>query len=284
MRVLITGSAGMLGRDLMAELGSSFDVVGHTRESGDLTDLAAVRGAFRAAEPTAVVNAAAMTNVDGCESDRDPAYAVNGLAARNVAVAAAELGASVLHVSTDFVFDGEKGEPYLEYDRTNPLSVYGDSKLWGERMVLDHCPRSWVVRTQWLYGAGGKNFVDTIVGRAREGHPLRVVDDQFGCPTSTVELARCIAHILAAGEGCYGIYHASGRGSCSWYEFAARAVDLAGIEGVEVGRMPSSELDRPAARPADSRLKNYHLELSIGDPMKPWDEALAEYLGTKAVA
>jgi len=280
--VVVLGANGMLGQALVPELDEEFRVVSHVRAEADLRDAPGLRERIRGHAPDFVVNAAAMTAVDGCEDDPDTAYAVNGLGARNAAVAATEAGAALLQVSTDFVFDGEKGEAYLEYDEPRPLSVYGDSKLWGEKLVRDHGDRFFIVRTQWLYGAGGRNFVDTIVGRAREGHPLRIVDDQVGCPTSTRELARAIRRILV--EGAYGVYHASGLGSCSWFDFARAAVERAGIEGASVEPMPSSELERPARRPADSRLRNYHMELTFGDPMRPWEEALEEYLREKQVA
>lgn len=275
--VLITGADGMLGQDLVRDFSRDHRIVEHDIARGDLCDPAHVAAIVDEAKPDVIVNCAAITDVDGCETKRDLAYAVNGFAARNLAVAANRAGAELLHVSTDFVFPGDKGDEYLEYDEPRPLSVYGDSKLWGEKLVRDHCERFWIVRTQWLYGKNGKNFVETIVGRAREGGPLRVVDDQHGCPTSTVELVRAMRHIVA--NGGYGVYHASGRGSCSWHGFAAKAVELAGVEGVEVATMKSSELDRAATRPDDSRLRNYHMELTIGDVMKPWEEALAEYLG-----
>jgi dTDP-4-dehydrorhamnose reductase len=276
--LLILGSDGMLGCDLLRILAEGHRLVEHTLEQGDIRDLGFLRRLFEEARPDVVVNSAAMTNVDGCESDPDTAYAVNGVGVRNVAVAAGEVGAAVLHVSTDFVFSGDKGEPYLEYDVPGPLSVYGDSKLQGESMLRDHCERFWIVRTQWLYGAGGGNFVDTILRRAREGQPLRIVDDQRGCPTSTLELARTIRRILTEGEGAYGIYHASGGGDATWYDFAKRAAALAGIRGAKIERMSSAELDRPARRPADSRLRNYHMEITLGDRMRPWEEALEEYL------
>lgn len=279
--LIITGAAGMLGHDLIREFAEDYEIVQHDLTLGhDICDLDALREMVADVAPAAVINGAAITNVDGCESDPDLAYRVNGIGARNVAVACDENGVPLLHVSTDFVFGGDKGEPYIEYDAVRPLSVYGDSKLWGERMIADHCSRYWIVRTQWLYGSAGKNFVETIVGRARDGHPLTVVDDQHGCPTSTVELGRAIRAILE--KGGYGIYHASGGGACSWFEFARKAVELAGLSTDGVSPMPSSELDRPAERPADSRLRNYHMELTFGDPMLAWEEALAEYMNAQS--
>jgi dTDP-4-dehydrorhamnose reductase len=274
--ILITGARGMLGRALREEFESGWRVVEHDIQEGDIRDLDGLVAFFREAKPDLVVNSAAMTDVDGCESDAALAYSVNGIGARNVALAAAEQGARVVHVSTDFVFDGTKGEAYLEYDEPRPLGVYGGSKLWGERLVRDHVERFFIVRTQWLYGAGGKNFVDTIRDRARAGGPLRVVDDQTGCPTSTTELARAIRRI--AEEGGYGIWHASGNGSCTWFEFARAIVRGAGASDREVEPMSSAELDRPARRPVDSRLRNFHMEISIGDAMAPWEDALTEYL------
>lgn len=266
----------MLGGALREVFAPDWRVVDHDIQEGDIRDLDGLVAFFREARPDLVVHGAAMTDVDGCERDRETAYAVNGLGARNAAIAASECDARLIHVSTDFVFDGAKGEPYLEYDETRPLSVYGDSKLWGEKLVRDHSERFAIVRTQWLYGAGGRNFVDTMRERGREGKPLRVVNDQRGCPTWTVELARAIRRI--AEEGSYGIYHASGGGGCTWFEFARAILSRAGLDDVEVTPITTGELGRPARRPADSRLRNFHMELTFGDAMLPWEDALAAYL------
>ncbi len=281
--VLVIGANGMLGQDLVPTLSDRYTVIAAGRDRADLRDAAGLGALLAETTPDAVVNCAAITNVDGCESEPDEAYAVNGLGVRNLAVAASAVEAEVLHVSTDFVFDGEKGEPYLEYDMARPLSVYGASKLWGEQALRDHCARFRIVRTQWLYGHHGKNFVETILGRAREGHPLKVVDDQVGCPTSTMELSRAIARLLEA-QGRFGIYHASGRGECSWHGLAKRALEIAGLGDAAIEPCSSSEFPRPAHRPADSRMRNYHMELDGGDPMLPWEEALEEYLAAAATA
>jgi dTDP-4-dehydrorhamnose reductase len=226
-----------------------------------------------------LINCAAFTNVDGCETEFDTAYRVNGIGAGNLARAASEKGAEIVHVSTDYVFDGEKREPYYEDDPVCPMSAYGRTKLAGETFVQVNNPRHWIVRTQWLYGHHGKNFVDTMLEAARSRPSLEVVNDQIGCPTYAKDLALEIVRIVEHGPP-YGIYHGSNEGACSWFDFAKRILDGAGIRNVPVNPITSDKLKRPARRPAHSILRNYHLELTIGNRMRPWEEALADYLAT----
>ena len=278
-RVLVTGAGGILGRALVQELSSAgFPTLGAARADLDVTDLQAVRALCASFRPDVVVNSAAYTDVDGCEKEERLAFLVNGVGAKNVALAATEAGALPVHVSTDFVFDGEKGSPYEESDATRPLSVYGRSKLLGEFLVREVAPRHAIVRTQWLFGLGGRNFVDSILKAARERPELRVVDDQRGCPTYAPHLAHQIRRLVA--EGGLGTYHAAGHGCVSWHEFAKRIVAAANLF-VPVVAISSGELQRPARRPANSALRNLHFDLTIGDSMRPFEEGLAAYLAER---
>lgn len=277
-RFLITGADGMLGSELCQLAGADHDVIATDIAEMDITDRAKVRRVVGRERPSVILHGGALTDVDGCETDPDLAYRVNALGTRNVALAAAEVGIPVLYVSTDYVFPGDGDRPYREFDEVGPPSVYGRSKLAGERFVQQHLGgRFWVVRTQWIYGFRGKNFVDTILAAARAGKPLRVVDDQVGSPTWARDLARTILRIVGEDAG-YGTYHCSSRGSCSWFGFTGAILGAAGVEPTSLEPMSSSELDRPAPRPAYSVLHNYCLEQTIGDSMPDWREALSHYL------
>ncbi len=274
MRILITGANGQLGMDLQNAL------KGHTlypfaRAELDITAGWQTIETIARSQPEVVIHAAAYTNVDGCESDPDLAYRINAVGTRNVAVGCQQCGAAMVYVSTDFVFDGKKREPYLEFDEPNPLSVYGRSKLAGERYVQSLLNKYFIVRTSWLYGKHGKNFVRTMLDLARQGKQLKVVDDQVGSPTYSFDLAKTIRHLVETPF--YGIYHVSNRGAVSWYGFAKKIFELAGMD-VSLEPATSDELGRPARRPAYSVFRRFALETSIGDEMRPWEEALSEYL------
>jgi dTDP-4-dehydrorhamnose reductase len=256
----------MLGQDVMRVLGERG--IGHTRAELDVTDAAAVRAALDGAT---VINCAAYTNVDGAESDPDAAHAVNADGARNVAEAAER----VLHVSTDYVFDGSKDSPYVESDATGPLQEYGRSKLAGERATAEANENHLVVRSSWLFGAGGKNFVETMLALAREHDELRVVDDQMGSPTFTGHLAEALVALADPGER--GVLHVAGGGSCSWYEFARAIFDRSGAD-TAVRPCTTEEFPRPARRPANSVLRSER-----GAPELPaWQDGLDAYLGVRA--
>lgn len=277
MKVLVTGGRGQLGRDLEEILAAQgHRVAAWGREELDVTVPASVRDAFRQFGPEAVVHAAAYTNVDGCESEPERAFRVNALGTRNVAVACQETGAAMVYVSTDYVFDGSAREPYTEFDRPNPVNLYGLSKLAGEQYVSTLLHRHFIVRTSWLYGAHGKNFVKTILQLARERDELSIVHDQVGCPTYSRDLASAIATLVPTS--LYGIYHVTNAGWCSWFDFARHILKEAGVEGVEVRPITSLQLGRPARRPAFSVLRNYCLELEGLPPLRPWQEALREFL------
>jgi dTDP-4-dehydrorhamnose reductase len=276
-KLLVAGANGMLGRRVVELASSDFELFPCDIEECDITNIEETCRFVEAAGPDVVINCAAMTDVDGCETRRDAAMKVNGNGAGNLAVAARKAGASILQVSTDYVFDGEKEGEYSESDPIAALGAYGRSKLLGEELVREGNSRHWIVRTQWLYGAEGKNFVDTILRVSTERDELRVVDDQIGSPTSTVDLARQMIRIVVE-EAPFGVYHCSSGGRCSWYDFAARIVELAGRDGVSVTPITSDELSRPAPRPPCSVLRNLRLEQTIGDGMPHWLDALRVHM------
>src|SRR5215210_4413168 len=269
-KVLVSGSGGQLGHEL-AELlpRRGHEVVALSKGELDVADFGGVRLALKEHAPDVVVNAAAYTNVDGCETEADLAYGVNALGPRNLAQICEELGCDLLHVSTNYVFDGESRRPYEPFDTPSPISVYGRTKLAGEEYVRQLTNRWYVVRSAGVYGTG-HNFVQTMLrlGAARE--VLKVKDDEFISPTYAVDLAEGIAEVIESG--LYGLYHVTNSGSCSWYEFAREIFRLAGIE-TEVVPIPGSEYPLPAARPANGILA------SVGSPeLRHWSKALADYL------
>lgn len=276
MRCLVLGGTGMLGRAVVAEARSrGWAAVGLSREQGDVTDrerLAFWAGFFR---PEAVINCAAYTKVDDCESAPERAFRVNGEAVAHVAAAAGSVGAHLVHVSTDYVFDGEAQEPYREDAPTAPLSVYGRSKLAGERHALAY-DKGLVVRTSWLFGPRGPSFVATMVRRIEEGNlPLRVVDDQRGCPTYTRFLAAALLDL--ALRGATGVVHYRNREPASWYSFAT-AIARQWSSTAEVVPVKTAQFPRPARRPAWSVLAVDRFEEIVGRPVEPWDWGLAELL------
>ncbi len=274
MKILVTGANGMLGRDLVPALSERHQVDGVDIDDFDLTDPCAIE-AISSRGPGMVMHLAAMTNVDGCERDPERAMLVNGQGTRHVAEACRRLGIPMLYISTDFIFDGTKTAPYTEDDEPNPLGHYGRSKLAGEEAVRELVDMHYIVRITWLFGRQGKNFISTILKKARETGEVRVVDDQTGRPTYAADLSRALAEVPGSGE--YGTYHLSNSGQCSWYRFAAEAVRLAGI-GARVVPIKSSEFPTPTRRPAYSVLDCSKWEKTFGRPLRDWREALADYI------
>ena len=275
MRLLVTGAAGMLGHDVTAVARrAEHEVVGLAHRELDIADSVAVGEAVARTHPDVVINCAAYTNVDGAESESKLAYRVNGLGAGNVALAAAAAGAWTIHVSSDYVFDGTKREPYLESDATGPRSVYGGSKLAGERAVADGAPNAHtIVRTAWLFGAHGPCFPATILRLAGERDELSVVDDQVGSPTFTGHLAEALIEL--AGDRLEGLVHVAAAGACSWFHFATEIVEGAGMDcTVKPGR--TEDLGRPAPRPAYSVLGTERARVAPALPS--WQAGLADYL------
>ena len=270
--ILIVGANGMLGRDLIALLGDrgrGVDIA-----DIDITSLESVLKVIGALKPEVVVNCAAYTDVDGCENDPETAMTVNGEGVAYLGMACQEIGALLVQVSTDYIFDGSKGTPYVEDDAPCPLSVYGESKLAGE-MNAAVCSERLIVRTQWLYGIHGKNFVETMLRLGAEKDELTVVDDQIGSPTWTVDLARAIIALI--DNGCRGVYHAANAEYCSWNEFARAIFTEAGLD-VSVKPMTTTELNRPARRPLYSTLECGKLTSDTGLQPQTWRSALREYL------
>ena len=280
MRMLVTGAAGMLGHKVVAEAQRrGHEVVGADIDEFDLTDVAATRAFVGDARPDAVVNCAAYTNVDGAEEHEDVALAVNGAGAGNVAAAAAEHGARVVHVSTDYVFDGRNDRPWRESDAVGPLGAYGRTKLAGEQAVAAANPEHAIVRTAWLFGVGGPNFVETMLRLGAERDELSVVTDEIGCPTWTGHLAPALVD-LAERRGATGAFHAAGAGQCSWNAFATEIFARAGID-CRVLETPAAEFGRPAPRPAWSVRASTRDD---GPRLPPWQEGLQAHLDERAAS
>lgn len=276
MKILVTGAAGQLGIDVVNELMYKHEIVGLDRKSLDISNLENVLGFVCEYKPEVIINAAAFTKVDACETEVEKAYKVNSIGAKNLAIAALENNCRLVHISTDFVFDGEKGSPYLEHDNTSPLNVYGHSKLLGEKFIREICPRHYILRTSWLYGKNGANFVKTMLEISMKKELLKVVDDQVGCPTNTADLIEMIK--LLINSQAYGTYHTCNSGECSWFTFAKKIFELADKKDVEILPITSLELNRPAKRPQYSVMRNRMLELQFNYYVRSWEEALKDYM------
>lgn len=273
--ILVVGANGMLGRDMMSLIGDS--ARGVDIDQIDITSLDSVEKVLKELKPETVINCAAYTDVDGCESNTETAMQVNGEGVAHLAMVSREIGARLVHVSTDYVFDGGKGSPYVEDDAPCPLGVYGESKLAGELNAAFN-PDHLIVRTQWLYGLHGKNFVETMLRLAAEKDQLAVVDDQIGSPTWTVDLAQAIMALLKTDQR--GIYHAANSGFCSWNDFAKAIFEESGIT-ITVNGMTTDELNRPARRPLYSTLDCGKLQRDSGFQPQPWRTALKSYLSLR---
>jgi dTDP-4-dehydrorhamnose reductase len=279
VKIVVTGAGGMLGTDVVRAASYwNHDVVGLTYADLDIGDSGAVWRLFAREKPDVVVNCAAFTDVDAAEDDLEGASRANVEGARLVALGAAEVGASVVYPSTDYVFDGMKGAPYIESDATRPLSVYGQTKAAGEAETAAANQRYYIVRSSWLFGTGGRNFVDTMLALGRDQGSVVVVRDQVGCPTYTAHLADAIVRLI--GTTAFGIHHIAGGGECSWYEFAEEIFRQSALD-VRMMSMTSTELSRAATRPAYSVLATERTEAIY---LPDWQEGLASYLAERAVA
>lgn len=293
MKILITGACGQLGTELRnvlaagaSELGPIPEKLRHATvvstdmvasegvEALDITDRHQTAAFLRRSQPDVVINCAAYTNVDGCESHRQEAFAANALGPRNLAMACEEVGARLVHVSTDYVFSGQGEVPLCEYDQPAPTSVYGKTKLAGEEYVRTLCSRSFVVRIAWLYGYTGKNFVKTILRLAKERGTVTVVNDQMGNPTHCADVAHHLLKLCVTRE--YGVYHCTCEGVCSWYDFACEIVRLGGVKA-EVIPCTTDEYPSPTRRPAWSALENMALAATVGNEARPWQQALESF-------
>lgn len=288
LKIMITGSRGQLGTELVRQLRNEHGAIGALQDGYgaveidavdmgqlDITDHAAVTQYITESCPQIVFHCAAMTNVDGCEEDPGQAERVNGIAVKYIAQACEAVGAKLVFVSTDYVFSGDKGSPYTVDDPCVPQTAYGHSKWLGEQNALEYCSRTLVVRTAWLYGFHGKNFVKAVLWKARKTDAIDVVSDQYGNPTNAEDLA-CHMLMLASTER-YGIYHCTGNGVCSRYEFAQEIVRLAKL-ACQVRPCTSAEYPQKAQRPAYSALDHSSLQAVVGDNMRPWQEALKDYI------
>jgi len=292
-KILITGICGMLGKDLVSRLKRDYRLMGLELKpcelegidvyQADITEFGACEELFKRESPWLVIHAAAFTDVDGCQNSPAEAASINEIGTVNIARLCSMHKAKLVYISTDYVFDGEKGLTYQETDQTNPLNVYGQTKLNGEIAVSKYLKEYLIIRTSWLFGRAGKNFVETIIAKALERGELRVVNDQRGSPTYTVSLADGIAQLIMAVferdfnlDKC-GIYHITNAGHCSWFEFAAKIIELKNIKA-KVLPVTSSEFKRPAKRPSVSILDNKRFDELTGKKLCLWQQALDNYL------
>lgn len=291
MKVLITGAKGQLGKQItnilrngQSEIGKlpaeyeNVEIIGVDVDVLDITDINAVRSYLTDVKPEIIINCAAYTNVDACESNEDLAFKINALGPRNLAIISNEVNAKVIHVSTDYVFSGEGTVPFKEYDETIPVSVYGKTKLAGEKFVREIADKYYIIRTAWLYGYEGSNFVYTIIKAGKEKGYLTVVDDQRGNPTNAEDLAHHMLKVAVTEE--YGTYHCTGTGECSWYDFASKIIEFSNIE-CKVDPVTSNDYVRAAKRPSYSSLDNMMLRVTVGDEMRKWEDALKVFLNNK---
>ena len=276
MKILITGSKGQLGLELTKQLEKEkkYEIIATDRDELNIIDINSVNEFLLNNKPDVVINCAAHTAVDLCETDVENAYKINAVGPRNLAIVCEKIGAKLVQVSTDYVFDGNGTRPYREDDTTCPNSIYGTSKLMGENFVREFCSRYFVVRTAWLYGEGN-NFVRTMLKLSETNSELNVVNDQFGSPTSTVDLAKAIIDLMNTEH--YGVYHGTCEGQCSWYDFAKKIFEIKNID-IKVNPVTSEEFKRPAPRPAYSVLDNFMLKLVGLNSFRTWEKSLEEYL------
>ncbi len=275
-KILVTGCNGQLGREINKFYNdkNGFELINTDVDELDITDIKDVMGLVDSVKPYAIINCAAYTAVDACETNQDIAFKVNVIGPRNLAIAAKTYNAKLVHISTDYVFDGTKQTPYYESDPVCPKSVYGETKAEAEKMVCMFADRFFIFRTAWLYG-DGKNFVKTMLRLSEDHDTVKVVNDQFGTPTSTVELVKAIDSILFTKN--YGIYHATCEGSCNWAEFAQEIFRLAGKDTKVVG-ISTEEYGAPANRPAHSILENRMLKAVGGYTFCDWHDAIKKYI------
>ena len=275
MKILITGSNGMLGQDLVEVLKDNHELILTTSKTLDITDKKHVIDFISDSKPDLVINSAAYTDVDGCETNQDIAYAVNGEGVKNLALACSEVDCPLVHVSTDYVFKGDNTRPWVEDDEIGPISVYGKSKLQGEEAIQEILDKFYILRTAWLYGTNGKNFPKTMLELAENHSEITVVYDEVGTPTYTPDLAKAIAELIETDK--YGIYHLTNSGHCSWCEFARYIFEIADVD-VKVIPVTASEFARPAPRPHYSVLENKNWVKNGFKPLRSYKEAINEYI------
>jgi len=276
MKILVTGAKGMLGTDLCALLRTNnMEVFEWDLPANDITEVKRTVAQLKRIAPDRIIHLAAYTDVDGCEVNKSKAYSVNVQGTWAMVIGAKEINTPLLLMSTDYVFDGEKGSAYFEDDKTNPINYYGLTKVQSEQLVKGKLKKFYIVRTSWLFGKAGKNFVQTILKIAQEKENIEVVNDQIGSPTYTIDLAEAIYQIIQRDN--FGIYHISNSGICSWFDFATEIIKQAGLNN-QVIPITSEQLQRGAKRPKFSALNNHHYIKTFNHFLRPWREALADYL------
>jgi dTDP-4-dehydrorhamnose reductase len=293
VKILLLGHKGMLGSDLLAKLSVGHEVIGLDKDEINIVSPEECKKAITETAPDIVINAAAFTNVDGCETAKEECFAVNAVAVKNIAEACRANKIKIIHFSTDYVFNGQGNQPYKEDDKCDPISVYGESKLAGEKYLQSLSDNYVLIRTSWLYGVKGKNFVQAIIEKAKAKRyisdtmeqanakptgpsTIEVVDDQVGSPTYTKDLAAAVALLIE--KNAQGIFHITNRGTCNWYQFAVRILKESGFTDIEVLPIKSGQLKRPARRPAYSVMSMQKFIQTTGKAMQPWQTALQDYL------
>ncbi|HAM37793.1 MAG TPA: dTDP-4-dehydrorhamnose reductase [Elusimicrobia bacterium] len=292
MKILITG-CGMLGYDIFKSFNEeelyaldiaepSFNIENLNFQICDITDFDKTYRLITKINPEIVIHTAAWTDVDGAEKNISEAYRLNILGTRNIALSCQRFDAAMVYISSDYIFDGEKKEPYIEFDKANPISVYGKSKYYGEVVVQQLLNKYYIIRSSWLFGKYGKNFVKTILNLSETKKQIEVVNDQVGCPTYTNDLSSAIQKLVinkdSMSTGLYGIYHITNSESCSWYDFAKQIIKVS-KKKCEILPLDSEKIKRPAIRPKNSVLNNFIWELNGFEPLRNWKESLSEYLG-----
>ena len=275
MKILITGSNGMLGHDLIEVLKDNHELILTTSKTLDITDKNHVIEFIGENKPDIVINSAAYTNVDGCEENQETAYRINGDGVRNLAEGCSKIDCPLVHISTDYVFNGKNTKPWVEDDEIGPISVYGKSKLKGEEAILETLDKFFIIRTAWLYGINGGNFPKTMLELAKNHSEITVVYDEVGTPTYTLDLAKAISELI--GTDYYGIYHITNSGNCSWCEFARYIFEVADKD-VKVIPVTASEFARPAPRPHYSVLENKKWIENGFKPLRNYKDAAKEYI------
>lgn len=279
MKILITGANGQLGAELVELLGKEHEVLGFFHKELDVTNFSKVKETLYGKSPEFVIHCAAFTDVDGCELNPEKAYLINSFGTQNIAIACENCGATMVYISTDYAFDGAKGEPYTEFDKTNPINVYGRSKYVGEEFVASLCSKYYIARTAWVYGKyAKKNFVKTVLGLVGDKKELKIVCDQVGSPTNTYDISLAIRELIKSER--YGLYHVVNEGEVSWFQFTKLIMDYKGISDIKVVPITSEELDRAANRPSYSVLRNFCLEKSGIYKMRNFEHALRDYLSS----
>ncbi len=275
-KILITGANGLFGRYAAQWFSRDYDVIAAPRQALDITDLKAVNQWIKQYQPDVVMNCAAMSNVDGCEKYPDEAFAANADGPRQLAQAAEHVGADLVHISTDYVFDGNKTTPYTINDEPHPINIYGESKLAGERFVGETLSRHYIIRVARLFGQGGRNFASAALEIARRDRRLFAIVDEIGSPTYVIDLAERIAVIIRSGQ--YGTYHVTNQGACSWAEFAIYALQVSGLKDVRLEKVKSADLGRRARRPHYTAMRCLRSEQLGLDPLRPWETAYREFV------